>query len=183
VFERFTEQARRAVVLAQEEARAFGHHYLGTEHLLLGLLREPDGIVARALARFGVTAELVRRDLLRIVGPGRRLDPAALAAIGIDLDQVRRRVEDAFGPGALDAPLRPGCRPGQLPFAPRAKKVLELALREAVALGHRHIGAEHILLGILREGEGVAARILVERGVSVAAGRGAVLDELAGRAA
>src|SRR2546430_1998412 len=126
VFERFTERARQVVVLSQDEARALKHNYVGTEHLLLGLLREQEGIAARVLASFDVTLEEVRSQVSRLIGEG---DEAAS---------------------------------GQIPFTPRAKKVLELALQEAVALGHNWIGTDHVLLGIAREGEGVAARILAD---------------------
>jgi Clp amino terminal domain, pathogenicity island component len=126
VFERFTEHARQVVVLAQEEARALGHNYIGTEHILLGLVREEAGLAAQVLQSLGISAERVRAHALRIVGPG----------------------EEATS--------------GQIPFTPRAKKVLELSLREALSLGHNHIGTEHILLGLVRENDGVAARILLD---------------------
>jgi ATP-dependent Clp protease ATP-binding subunit ClpC len=129
MFERFTERARQVVVLAQEEARALRHNYIGTEHLLLGLLTLDESVARRALESLGVTVEEVRAQVSRIVGQGDELTT------------------------------------GQIPFTPRAKKVLELALREALALGHNYIGAEHILLGLAREGEGVAARILLDFGV------------------
>ena len=124
MFERFTERARKVVVLAQEEARHFNHNYIGTEHLLLGLLREDEGVAARALASLNVTLDEVREQVESIVGYG----------------------EEGSG--------------GQAPFTPRSKKVLELALREALQLGHNYIGTEHILLGLVRESEGVAARVL-----------------------
>jgi hypothetical protein len=126
VFERFTERARQVVVLAQEEARSLRHNYIGTEHLLLGLLREEDGLAALVLGSLDITAERVRGAVTRIVGPGEEVTS------------------------------------GQIPFTPRAKKVLELALREAQRLGHNYIGTEHILLGVVRENEGVAARILLD---------------------
>jgi ATP-dependent Clp protease ATP-binding subunit ClpC len=130
MFERFTERAREVVVLAQDEARLLQHHYIGTEHLLLGLLREEQGLAARTLASFpDVTVDTVRADVTRIVGRG---------------DEVVA---------------------GQIPFTPRAKKVLELSLREARALHHDFIGTEHILLGLMRESEGVAARVLGQHGV------------------
>jgi ATP-dependent Clp protease ATP-binding subunit ClpC len=138
VFERFTERARQVIVLAQAEARALKHNYIGTEHLLLGLLREEEGLAARVLASFGVTLEEVRADVARIVGQG----------------------EEVEG--------------GQIPFTPRAKKILELSLREALDLGHNYIGTEHLLLGLLREGEGVAVRILID----VGAAPGAIRDQL-----
>ena len=126
MFERFTERARRVVVLAQHEARGLKHNYIGTEHILLGLLREEEGLAARVLESFDITVEEVRAQVARIVGLG---------------DEVTT---------------------GQIPFTPRAKKVLELSLREAISLGHNYIGTEHILLGIVRENEGVAARILLD---------------------
>ena len=125
MFERFTEPARQVVVLAQDEARTLRHNYIGTEHLLLGLLRE-DGAAARALDEFDVTFEEVQAQVARIIGQG---------------DEVTT---------------------GQIPFTPRAKKVLELSLREALDSGDNYIGPEHILLGLLREGKGVAARILMD---------------------
>jgi ATP-dependent Clp protease ATP-binding subunit ClpC len=129
MFERFTERARKVVVLAQEEARHFNHNYIGTEHLLLGLLREDEGVAARALGSLNVTLDEVREQVESIVGYG----------------------EEGTG--------------GQAPFTPRSKKVLELALREALQLGHNYIGTEHILLGLVRESEGVAARVLSNLGV------------------
>ncbi|MDX6665865.1 MAG: ATP-dependent Clp protease ATP-binding subunit ClpC, partial [Solirubrobacteraceae bacterium] len=126
MFERFTERARQVVVLAQDEARALKHNYIGTEHILLGLLREEEGLAARVLDSLEITVEEVRAQVARIVGQG---------------DEVTT---------------------GQIPFTPRAKKVLELALREALSLGHNYIGTEHILLGLVRENEGVAARILLD---------------------
>ena len=126
LFERFTERARQVVVLAQDEARALKHNYIGTEHILLGLLREEEGLAARVLESLDITVEEVRAQIARIVGQG---------------DEVTT---------------------GQIPFTPRAKKVLELALREALALGHNYIGTEHLLLGLMRENEGVAARILLD---------------------
>ena len=168
MFERFTGDARATVVTAQAEARALGHNYVGTEHLLLALLREGSHPAGAALARLGLDHDGVRSDVVRIIGHGGRLDGEALAAIGIDLDAVRRRVEAAFGPGALDA-ARPGCRDPSLAFTPRSKKVLELAVREAAAARVRAIGAEHILLGLARVGGGVAAEVMAARGVTAAA--------------
>src|ERR1700710_1507858 len=126
MFERFTERARQVVVLAQEEARTLKHNYIGTEHILLGLLREEEGLAARVLESLDITVERVRSQVVRIVGSGEEVTS------------------------------------GQIPFTPRAKKVLELALREALSLGHNYIGTEHILLGLVRENEGVAARILLD---------------------
>jgi ATP-dependent Clp protease ATP-binding subunit ClpC len=126
VFERFTERARQVVVLAQDEARALKHNYIGTEHLLLGLLREEEGLAARALGSLDITVEDVRAQVARIVGQGD--------------EEVT----------------------GQIAFTPRGKKVLELSLRESLSLGHNYIGTEHVLLGLVRENEGVAARILYD---------------------
>jgi ATP-dependent Clp protease ATP-binding subunit ClpC len=131
MFERFTNRARRVVVLAQEEARLLNHNYIGTEHLLLGLIHEGEGVAAGALESLGISLEAVRGEVERIIGEG----------------------EEAPG--------------GHIPFTPRAKKVLELALREAGQLGHNYVGTEHILLGLVREGEGVAAQVLVKLGADL----------------
>jgi ATP-dependent Clp protease ATP-binding subunit ClpA len=144
VFERFTERARQVVVLAQEEARTLKHNYIGTEHLLLGLLREQQGIPARVLESLDVTVERVRAQVVRIVGAG-------------------EEVTD-----------------GQVPFTPRAKKVLEMALREALSLSVNYIGTEHILLGLTRETEGVAARILLDFDADPETIRRAVIRMLSG---
>jgi ATP-dependent Clp protease ATP-binding subunit ClpA len=181
MFERFTREARATVVVAQAEARALDHGWLGTEHLLLGVLGDPGGRAARVLSARGVTAAWARAEVERVIGGGEPdIDADALAAIGIDLAEVRDRVERTFGPGAL---RRPRCRRGrvspELPLTPRAKKTLELALREALAMGDRHIGVEHVLLGILREGEGVAARILAARGVDHGGVRALLADRTA----
>ena len=145
MFERFTERARQVVVLAQDEARALKHNYIGTEHILLGLLREEEGLAARVLESLDITVEEVRAQVARIVGQG---------------DEVTT---------------------GQIPFTPRAKKVLELALREALSLGHNYIGTEHILLGLVREGEGVAARVLVDLGADLFRVRLQVMGLISGR--
>ena len=173
MFERFTEDARAAVVAAQAEATALHHGWIGTEHLLLGVLAT-GGDGARLLAGFGVDAAGVRADVERIIGRGEEgIDPEALATLGIDLDAVRERVERAFGPGALSRGR--GCgTSGHIPFTPRAKKALELTLREGIALGARDLRAEHLVLGLLREGDGVCARILAERGVTLEAVRSRV---------
>jgi ATP-dependent Clp protease ATP-binding subunit ClpC len=142
VFERFTERARHVVVFAQEEARFFKHNYIGTEHILLGLLREEEGVAARVLGSLEITAEDVRAQIEQIVGVG----------------------EEATA--------------GQIPFTPRAKKVLELALREALAIGHNYIGTEHILLGLVRENEGVAARIMLDLGADAQRVREEVINVL-----
>jgi hypothetical protein len=145
VFERFTDRARQVVVLAQDEARTLKHNYIGTEHLLLGLLREGEGVAARVLEGLDVTVEEVRAQVERIIGQG-------------------------------DEPLVTG----QIPFTPRAKKVLELALKEALSLGHKHIGTEHILLGLVRVNDGVAARILLDFDADAETVRNEVIRTLSG---
>src|ERR1700678_172508 len=144
MFERFTDRARRVVVLAQEEARMLNHNYIGTEHILLGLIHEGEGVAAKALE-----------------------------SLGISLDAVRQQVEEIIGQGQ-QAPS------GHIPFTPRAKKVLELSLREALQLGHNYIGTEHILLGLIREGEGVAAQVLVKLGAELTRVRQQVIQLLSG---
>jgi ATP-dependent Clp protease ATP-binding subunit ClpA len=203
VFERFTDRAREVVVRSQSEARSLRHNYIGTEHLLLGLLSVTDGVAGRALRELGLDHAKTRERIVEIVGmpPPSEPDPAALDVIGIDLDAVRKRAEEAFGPGALDrtraraqARAQSGGRRarrwrrrceqtyprGHIPFTPRAKKVLELSLREALQLGHRYIGTEHILLGVLREGEGLAALLLTRSGIDLEAARRRLLDDLGG---
>ncbi len=144
MFERFTERARQVIVLAQDEARSLRHNYIGTEHLLLGLLREEEGLASRVLTTFGVAVEDVRADVARIIGLG---------------DEIAT---------------------GQIPFTPRAKKVLELALREAQSLRHGYIGTEHILLGLVREGEGVAMQVLLEFDADAETIRNEVIRMLSG---
>jgi hypothetical protein len=144
MFERFTERARHVVVLAQDEARAFKHNYIGTEHILLGLVREEEGLAARMLESLGISVEEVRAQVARILGQG----------------------DEATS--------------GQIPLTQRAKKVLELALREALSLGHNYIGTEHILLGLVRENEGVAARILLGFGVDAEQIRDEIIRKLSG---
>jgi ATP-dependent Clp protease ATP-binding subunit ClpA len=187
MFERFTDRARQVAIDAQVSARRLGHGYVGTEHILLGLL-QGDGIGARVLGALGVTAAAVEREVLAEVGRGPlgSGDAEALGAIGIDLEEVRRRVEASFGPGALQWRPPRGCGRdrrlpllgGHIPFTPRAKKVLELSLREALALKHKYIGTEHILLGLVREGEGLAMLVLVRLGAGPDAIRARVLDAL-----
>ncbi|NQD90394.1 AAA family ATPase, partial [Paenarthrobacter sp. CM16] len=144
MFERFTDRARRVVVLAQEEARMLNHNYIGTEHILLGLIHEGEGVAAKALE-----------------------------SLSISLDGVREQVQEIIGQGQ-QAPS------GHIPFTPRAKKVLELSLREALQLGHNYIGTEHILLGLIREGEGVAAQVLVKLGADLNRVRQQVIQLLSG---
>src|SRR6201981_2330968 len=144
MFERFTDRARRVVVLAQEEARMLNHNYIGTEHILLGLIHEGEGVAAKALESLGISLEAVRQQVEEIIGQGQQ------------------------------APS------GHIPFTPRAKKVLELSLREALQLGHNYIGTEHILLGLIREGEGVAAQVLVKLGAELTRVRQQVIQLLSG---
>lgn len=177
MFERFTDEARNAVVVAQREASALNHGWIGTEHLLLALLADADGRAARVLRDLAVDVAWARGEVERIVGRGEPdLDADALATLGIDLDAVRERVERTFGAGALSRRrCRRGLMPsGALPFTPRAKKALELSLREAIAMGDDHIGSEHLLLGLAREGDGVAASILRSRGIDRDAVRAAL---------
>ena len=142
MFERMTDRARRVVVLAQEEARLLNHNYIGTEHILLGLLNEGEGIGCQALARHGMSLAIARTQIVEIIGEG------------------------------AESPT------GHIPFTPRAKKILEFALREALQLGHNYIGTEHILLGMVREGEGVAAQVLARGGLTIGPLRETVLDLL-----
>jgi len=144
MFEKFTDKARRVVVLAQEEAKLLNHNYIGTEHILLGLIHEGEGVAAKALE-----------------------------SLGINLDAVRDQVQEIIGQGQ-QAPS------GHIPFTPRAKKVLELSLREALQLGHSYIGTEHLLLGLIREGEGVAAQVLTRLGADTNRVRQQVIQLLSG---
>lgn len=180
MFERFTGPARAVVVRAQQEARQLQHDRIGTEHLLLALLSPDSGIASTVLHRAGLDDRHVRAQVVRLVGtPGRLLsdeDAAALQTIGIDLDAVLTRIEESFGPHAL----APACQPAPRGWwrrrqrrqrcgncAPRTKAVLELSLREALRLEHNYVGPEHILLGLLREGNGLAAKILVDAGITL----------------
>jgi ATP-dependent Clp protease ATP-binding subunit ClpC len=142
MFERMTDRARRVIVLAQEEARGLNHSYIGTEHILLGMLNEGEGIGCQALVRHGMSLAAARIQIVEIIGEG---------------------TESPFG---------------HIPFTPRAKKVLEFSLREALQLGHNYIGTEHILLGMVREGEGVAAHVLANNGLTIGQLRETVLDLL-----
>jgi ATP-dependent Clp protease ATP-binding subunit ClpA len=178
MFERFGDEARRALVRGQEEAAAMGHDYIGTEHLLLGLAAGDDPV----LSAFGVTREALAAEVLAEIGPGRPPDAAALASIGIDLDQVRRRVEETFGPGALERTRAGRAFCSERRFTPRSKKALELAVKEARRLGHGGIGPEHLLLGVLAVEGGLAVELLGNLRVSPDRIREAVLDRL-GRAA
>ncbi|MBV8980182.1 MAG: AAA family ATPase [Acidimicrobiia bacterium] len=221
MFERFTDRARRVVVLAQEEARMLNHNYIGTEHILLGLIHEGEGVAAKALESLGIALEGVRQQVEEIIGQGQQAPSGhipftprakkvlelslrealqlghnyigtehillglihegegvaakALESLGISLEAVRNQVEEIIGQG--------GSSPsGHIPFTPRAKKVLELSLREALQLGHNYIGTEHILLGLIREGEGVAAQVLVKLGADLSRVRQQVIQLLSGYA-
>jgi ATP-dependent Clp protease ATP-binding subunit ClpA len=181
MFERFTDQARTVVATARAEAERLRHPYIGTEHLLLALLDPDAGIPYQVLTSAGTDRDRVRAEVERLVGSGRTGfddgDVEALQAIGIDLAAVRARIEELFGPGALDPPAptrgrglfrrRTACDPRTRRFTARSKKVLELSLREAIRLGHNYLGSEHLLLGILREGDGLAARILTDAGLTI----------------
>jgi ATP-dependent Clp protease ATP-binding subunit ClpC len=144
VFERFTDRARRVVVLAQEEARMLSHNYIGTEHILLGLIHEREGVAATTLESMNISLEAVRREIEEIIGQGQATPT------------------------------------GHIPFTPRAKKVLELSLRESLQLGANYIGTEHILLGLIREGEGVAAQVLQKLGADLHGVRQTVIRFLSG---
>jgi ATP-dependent Clp protease ATP-binding subunit ClpA len=181
MFERFTENARTVVVLAQQDARERGDSAIDTGHVLRALFAVPDNLAIMVLEGFSVRradAEAGLAARRAAPPPVDGADADALAALGIDLDEVRRRVEEAFGPGALDRARSPKRRflGGHIPFAKEAKKALELALREALALKHNYIGTEHILLGLLH-GEGAAHDVLVERGVLLDVAR-VIVDEL-----
>ena len=144
MFERFTDRARRVVVLAQDEAKMLNHNYIGTEHILLGLIHEGEGVAAKALEQMGISLEAVRSEVEEIIGHGQTVPT------------------------------------GHIPFTPRAKKVLELSLREALQMNHSYIGTEHILLGLVREGEGVAAQVLIKLGADLNRVRNTVLQLLSG---
>ena len=186
MFERFTQEARRAVIAAQTEARVLRHPNVGTEHVLLGLLADPSSTAGAVLDAAGMSVAAARQAVISRVGacgPGAAAtaDPAAEAAaletIGIDIDRVRAAVEASFGEGALErAGLLGRSRGGHIPFTPLAKKALELSLREALRLKDRSIGSEHILLGLLREGEGLGARLLARSRVDRAMVEEAISD-------
>ncbi|WP_296150371.1 Clp protease N-terminal domain-containing protein, partial [uncultured Corynebacterium sp.] len=144
MFERFTDRARRVIVLAQQEARDLNHNYIGTEHILLGLIQEGEGVAAKALESMGINLEDVRREVIDIIGRGSQPHT------------------------------------GHVPFTPRAKKVLELALREGLQMGHKYIGTEFLLLGLIREGEGVAAQVLIKLGADLPRVRQQVIQLLSG---
>ena len=144
MFERFTDRARRVIVLAQDEAKLLNHNYIGTEHILLGLIHEGEGVAAKALESLGISLEAVRDQVEEIIGQGQQVPK------------------------------------GHIPFTPRAKRVLELSLREALQMNHNYIGTEHILLGLIREGEGVAAQALLKLGADLNRVRSTVIQLLSG---
>ena len=143
MFNRFTERARKVILLAKEEAKRFNHDYIGTEHILLGLVREGEGVAAAVLASFGLSPDKIRLEVEKLVQPG----PATVVS-------------------------------GDLPFTPKAKKVIELAMEEARALGHNYIGTEHLLLGLIREGEGIASQVLMNLGLELDKVRDEVMNLL-----
>jgi ATP-dependent Clp protease ATP-binding subunit ClpA len=179
MFERFSKGAREVVQCARDEREALGHRFIGTEHLLLGLLDERGGGAYTVLHRAGLSRDQVRAEVRRLSSPAPlgEADAEALRTIGIDLDEVRARVEETFGEGALEPPSDQHRGPDGR-FSRRAKKVLELSLREAIVLHHRAIGPEHILLGLLREGEGLALKVMHEAGLPLDKLRAQVLAEL-----
>jgi ATP-dependent Clp protease ATP-binding subunit ClpA len=167
MFERFTADARQVVVRAQEEARQLHHGFIGCEHLLLALSGGQDTPAAAALTAFGVETTQLRQRLAELSGPAATtLDAEALAGLGIDLDSVRRAAEASFGPGALDRPPCRGTRSGHIPFTPRAKKSLELALRSAVRRKDREITPGHLLLGVIDQRHNAALQLLQAEGVA-----------------
>ncbi|MFG2821962.1 Clp protease N-terminal domain-containing protein [Kitasatospora sp. NPDC048365] len=171
MFERFADGARRVVTGAEAEARSLRHEYIGTEHLLLGVLAQPGDPAAAVLVRAGLDVESGRRAVVRLLGgPPGEVDGAALAAIGVDLAAVREAVEAGFGPGALDGPAGGGRRPkrGGPRFGARAKQVMVLSLRAATGRGDRRIEVGHLLLGLLREGNGLAVRVIRDHGLDLA---------------
>ena len=180
MFERFTQAARGIVKAAVGEARRLGHTNIGTEHLLLALSSTDAGIAGRVLGRLGVTSEEVEKTTVAqwAWGPEElgRADAEALESLGIDLEEVRRRTEAAFGTGALSRTGKSGKR--HLPFTRNAKKALELSLRESLALGHKNIGPEHILLGLIRCADSAGVGVLRNLGVASETIRNEVLGEL-----
>jgi ATP-dependent Clp protease ATP-binding subunit ClpA len=192
MFERFTTAARGVVIDAQHQARRLNHHYVGTEHLLLALLRPDSGVPYELLTHAGLDTTAVEASIERLGAAGTQPetsnialgedDAEALRAIGIDLEAIRAKIEETFGPGALQTPAPApqrglfrrrrragrlgGPLPGRhLPFTARARKTLALSLREAIALTHKSIGTEHVLLGLLREGDGLASAVIQEAGI------------------
>jgi ATP-dependent Clp protease ATP-binding subunit ClpC len=176
MFEKFTDRAKRVIVVAQDEAISLGHDFIGTEHLLLGLTGT-DSIPKELLTQRGVTSDRVRDETVRLLteaGRHRPNDPgpaAALASLGIDVDEIRRRADDSFGPGKFKFP-----RPG---FTPRLKRTMGRTLREALKLHATEIGPEHLLLGLLHDPDGVGVKVLIGLGADTGALRSAVLARVA----
>lgn len=200
MFERFTKPARGVVVQTQEQARDMRHDWIGTEHILLALVRDQNAAGAATLIRLGADADACREAVTAVIGrPDAQFaeaDAEALREFGIDLDEVRRRAEQAFGEGALDTPTAegepersgrfrrskpPGAgerRSGHIPFTRRAKKALELALREAIARGDKHIGTEHITLALLRSDDKVTEAVWERLGLDTNATRTELVSDL-----
>jgi ATP-dependent Clp protease ATP-binding subunit ClpA len=208
VFDNFSNGARDVVTRAQIEARALRHNYLGTEHVLLGLFEHGQDPATRVLERLRVDHDAVRDAVREIIGMGPLVEPdqSALEAIGIDLQEVRRRIEEAFGPGALertraalglhltatrsrrrprllrritrDCDASPVAGAGRLAVTPRTKKVFDLSRDEAGSLGHDRVAPAHLLLGLLKEGEGVAAQVLSRLGIDLQTARAMTVEEL-----
>ncbi|MFC0437337.1 Clp protease N-terminal domain-containing protein [Kutzneria buriramensis] len=176
MFEKFTDRAKRVLVLAQDESMRQGHDFIGTEHVLVGLAGVRDTVAGEVLHDKGVTTQSLRDEIARVLADSgvRPASPQAateaLASIGVDVEEIRRRADETFGPGKFHFP-----RP---PFSPRAKKVLEYTLRSSVELGSATIGTEHILLGMLAEGQGVALTVLRNLDVDVDSIKPAVLARL-----
>jgi len=172
MFEYFTEPAKRAITIAQDEATALEHDYIGSEHLLLGLAAVDTGTAGAVLSEHGVTPSRARDEMVRIqraagiTGGGGRDAVDALATLGIDVEQIRSKADESFGPGRFQFPLPA--------YSPDAKSMLELTLREAQALGHSSFDTEHMLLGLLAHGEGIGIEVLTALGVDLAALREAI---------
>jgi ATP-dependent Clp protease ATP-binding subunit ClpA len=181
MFERFTRSARSAVVLSQEAARALGHPRIAAGHVLLAIAHDPTSAGSRALGRVGFDGRRAEATLVRTFADDAGAldggDAEALRTLGIDVEEVRRAVDAAFGPGALERAGERSRRLGHIPFDPDAKKALELALREALRLGDRHIATEHLLLGLVRDDRSSAADVLRAQGIAPDAVRDAVASE------
>ncbi len=181
MFERFSDSARQVVIVAQQQARELRHPSIGTEHLLLGLAAQQSGPAAEVLHARGITPSSVRSGVTKLLGDG--LDAEALSVLGIDLDQVRTATEARFGAGALDPAPRGRIAKGHIPFSGRGKAVLELALQAARSIGSQSISAGHVLLGIIDEDRGLAARILRDQGVDLVELRAATITAIGSAAA
>jgi ATP-dependent Clp protease ATP-binding subunit ClpA len=180
LFEIFTDAAKRSLVLGQDEAIALGHDFIGTEHLLLGLVGVPDGLAGQVLAESGVTADRARTEAVGmlaaagVTGASSRGPVEALAAIGIDVEEIRQRADETFGPGEFQFP-----RPA---YTTEAKNAIERSVSEAQSLGHDYVGTEHLLLGLLATGEGIGVAILSAVGADLDSLRAGVLARVAGKA-